>query len=165
MSQPCALILNRIPKMSRKCGARDAEQFRRAPLVAVGLFVNKLNMPPDRASQRKIDTVLAFIEMIRKWLCVAVIFRAVSIWLEIRRENDVLGKNDRTIAEECHRPDGVVEFTQVAAPLVVKKFLHRLRVDRRDNFSFFRSSGCQFRRDQSGKLLNPLCKRRNEQVQ
>lgn len=141
MSQPCALILNRNPEMSRKCGARDAEQFRRAPLVAIRLFINKLNVPPDRASQRKIDSVLALVKMIRMWLCVAVIFRAVLIRLEIRRENNVLGKNDRTIAEECHRPDGVVEFAQVAAPLVVKEFLHRLRVNRRDVFPFFRASG------------------------
>ena len=65
MSQPCALILNRIPKMSRKCGARDTKQLRRAPLVAIRLFVNKLNVPPDGASQRKIDTVSALVEMIR----------------------------------------------------------------------------------------------------
>jgi hypothetical protein len=65
MSQPCALILNRIPEMSRKCGARDAKQFRRAPLVAIRLFINKLNMPPDCASQRKINTASALVEMIR----------------------------------------------------------------------------------------------------
>ena len=141
MSQPYALILTRISKMSRECGARDAKEFRRAPLVAVGLFVNKLNVPPNRASQRKIDTVLALVGMIRKWLCGALIFRAVSIRLEIRRENNVLGKNDRAITKECHRPDGVVEFAQVTAPLVAKEFLHCLRVDRRDVFPFFRTSG------------------------
>ena len=135
------MILDRISEMSRKCGARDAKQFRRAPLVAIRLFINEVNVPPDCAGQRKIDPALDIVAMIRKSLCAALIFGAVSIWLEIRRENNVLGKNDRTIAEERHRPDGVVEFTQVAAPLVMKEFLHRLRMNRCDVFPFFRSSG------------------------
>jgi hypothetical protein len=49
MRQSSASILGRISEMSRKGGFGNAEQFRRAPLVAICSLVNKTHMQSNCA--------------------------------------------------------------------------------------------------------------------
>jgi len=62
--QAMALILSRIPKVSRQRGSGNTEQLRCPPLIATCLLINKMHVPSDRAGEREIDTVLTLVVIV-----------------------------------------------------------------------------------------------------
>ena len=91
--------------MTSKRGARDSEQLCRAPLVAVGLLVNPVYVPPhSRAEGEILIGLIMILPECRDLLGSIVIRRNVG---EIRREKDMFGQDDRATAEEGHGAHGV----------------------------------------------------------
>ena len=64
MSPMGVSILHRVSEMAGEGGPGNSEQLGRASLIAIGLFVNKMDVPPDRAGQSQIHVAVLFVPAI-----------------------------------------------------------------------------------------------------